>query len=64
MDLARFESLVRDPRRTRVDIETMRRHALDKGETEHALIASEVLSARFPDPTPRWRYADDRALSR
>lgn len=53
MALARFESIVRDPRRTRADIEMMRRHALDKGETECAAIASEVLRARFPATTKR-----------
>lgn len=53
MDLARFESSVLDPRRTRADIETMRQHALDKGEIECATIASEVLSAKFPATTKR-----------
>lgn len=48
MDLARFEAIVRDPRRTRTDIETMWRHALDKNEIECAEIASEVLCSRFP----------------
>jgi hypothetical protein len=53
MDLTRFEPIVRDPRRTRVDIETMRRHALDKGEIECVALATEVLSARFPATTKR-----------
>ncbi len=53
MDMARFESIVCDPRRTRADIETMRRHALDKGEIECAAIASEVLNAKFSTATKR-----------
>lgn len=53
MDLSRFESIVRDPRRTRTEVETMRKHALGKGEFECAAIASEVLSARFPETTKR-----------
>ena len=53
MDLSRFESIIRDPRRTRPEVETMRKHALGKGEIECAAIASEVLSARFPATTRR-----------
>lgn len=53
MDLSKFESIVRDPRLKRSEVETMRKHALDKGEIECAAIASEVLNARFLATTRR-----------
>lgn len=44
----RFRTLVRDPSRTRQDIEQMMRNAIAKGESELAHIAKEVLDSRFP----------------
>lgn len=48
MDRDRFRELVNDSRRTREEIEQMRRNALDKGEIELAHIAKIALDERFP----------------
>ncbi len=48
MDRERFKSLVNDPRRTRQEIDQMRRNALDKGEIELAYLAEKALDNRFP----------------
>ena len=48
MDIQRFERLVRDPRKTREDLENMKENALAKGNPEFAAIANEVLLRRFP----------------
>lgn len=53
MDIAKFELVARDPRRTRADLETMRKHALDKGEVEFAAIANEVINTRFDEQVKR-----------
>lgn len=53
MDLARFEALVRDPWRTRLEIEAMKKNAFAKGQMECAAIAAEVLDARFAVKTKR-----------
>jgi hypothetical protein len=48
MDIQRFERLVRDPRKTREDLENMKKNALAKGKPEFAAIANEILLQRFP----------------
>ncbi|WP_197343440.1 hypothetical protein [Ralstonia pseudosolanacearum] len=48
MDIERFEKLVRDPKRTRDELESMKENALKKGQTEFAKLANDVLSERFP----------------
>lgn len=48
MDIQRFEQLVRDPHKTREDLENMKMNALAKGKPEFAAIADEVLLQRFP----------------
>jgi hypothetical protein len=50
-------NLVRDPSRTRQDIEQMMRNAVGKGESELARIAKEALDSRFPG----WDVARTRA---
>lgn len=44
----RFRGLVRDPSRTRQDLEQMMRNAIAKGESELARIAKDALDSRFP----------------
>lgn len=48
MDIQRFERLVRDPRKTREELENMKKNALANGKPEFAAIANEVLLQRFP----------------
>ena len=55
----RFEQMLREPMRTRSDLEVMQRNALCKGEGALARLAAEVLAERFPSgatqrkgPTP------------
>jgi hypothetical protein len=48
MDIQRFEQLVRDPGKTREDLENMKKNALAKGKPDFASIADEVLLQRFP----------------
>jgi hypothetical protein len=49
MDIQRFEQLVRDPGKTREDLENMKKNALAKGKPDFASIADEVLLQRFPE---------------
>jgi hypothetical protein len=53
MDLASFERSVRDPRKTRKELETMRDHARERGKAEFARVADDVLRERFPGPPTR-----------
>lgn len=53
MDIARFEQLARDLRRTRADLESMKANALAKGQVEFAKIANKALLERFPVVTKR-----------
>jgi hypothetical protein len=48
VDIKYFERLVRDPRKTREELENMRNSALAKGKPAFAAIANEVLLQRFP----------------
>jgi hypothetical protein len=47
MDIQRFERLVRDPRKTREDLENMKKNALAKGKPEFAAIANGFLCSGF-----------------
>jgi hypothetical protein len=48
MDIERFEQIARDPRKTRQELENMKKNALAKGAAEFAAIVNEVILQRFP----------------
>ena len=48
MNLDRFEQLVKNPRRTRVELEQLLRNAIEAGSVEYATLAKEVLDQKFP----------------
>ncbi|WP_137719536.1 hypothetical protein [Methylobacillus flagellatus] len=48
MDIQRFEKILREPDKTRSDLQNMKDNALKKGEIEMARLAEEVLKERFP----------------
>jgi len=48
MNIERFEQIARDPRKTREELENMKKNALTNGKPEFAAIANEVLLQRFP----------------
>lgn len=48
MDIQQFEKLARDPKRTREDLDQMRKNAIDQGKLDFVSIIDEVLLHRFP----------------
>jgi hypothetical protein len=53
MDSDRFERLARDPKRTRDELEAMRKNALEKEHREFAALVDEILGQRFPAAVAR-----------
>jgi len=54
MDIERFTAQVRNPTRTREELETMRANAIAKNATEFARVVDDVLRERFPNkPTKK-----------
>ena len=51
----RFEQMLRQPSRTRVELEVMHQNAVSKGEIALARLAAEVLAERFPAATTQRR---------
>jgi hypothetical protein len=49
MDIERFTAQVRNPERTREELETMRANAIDKNATEFVRVVDDVLLERFPN---------------